>query len=481
MHVGQKFIALLFLSFSLSALQPNPYRKEQKYLVNVPLLTVYDTCEEKVPDSQLIYGSPVAILQELEGGWVEIEMSEQYRGYVKKNGLHPDNPRWRTSENLCKVSSLGSLLYPIPDTGINFLARLSFGSLIETKTHFASNNERWLRANLLDGKEVWVQRGDLEIPHTKSLEEVLSLSHQFMGLPYIWGGRSSFGYDCSGFIQTMYKEMGWILPRNSSQQAESDLLSPITREELKPGDIIFFGESKISHVGIHLDNERFIHSGVRNQRPKINVLSIDESEYSYYQAMRIKTPSFSSQISEISPQIAKKLTHSWKNDNPIPLADLRHVRINHWGFDYCVYEGELIVHKDVAAEVVEIFQELFTIQYPIEKMLLIDSYEADDRLSCEDNNSYAFCSRKAVGKEDWSFHSYGLAIDMNPLLNPYHLDNEVIPENGTEFLDRSLPCRGLITEEDPLYQAFTKRGWQWAGDWMEERGYVDYHHFYKVL
>lgn len=474
--VKVKPIIAVFLvySFSLFALKPHSYRKEQKYLVNVPVVTVYEECKEEVPDSQLIYGASVAILQELEDDWVQIEIGDHYKGFVKKKYLYPDNPRWRTSRNLCRVSSLGSLIYPIPDTEIHYLARLSFGSFIETKTPFTTNRDRWLKARLLDEKEAWVQRGDLEKPHVISLEEMLSLTHRFLGLPYIWGGGSSSGYDCSGFVQTMFRQMGWILPRNSSQQAESPLLTPITREKLIPGDILFFGNPRITHVGIHLGNEKFIHSGVRNLTPRVNVIALDESEYIYRCAGRINKPCFTSSISHLTPEILKKLSHSCKNENLISTDDLRYIQVNHWGFDYCIYEGELIVHKDAAEEIVDIFKELFTIQYPIEKMLLIEEYEANDELSCEDNNSYASCSHS----EELFYPIQSLTI--NPLLNPLALEERVIPSNGKEFLDRTLSCRGLITEEDPLYQAFIKRGWKWGGHSNSET-HLDYQHFYKEL
>jgi len=70
---------------------------------------------------------------------------------------------------------------------------------------------------------------------------------------------------------------------------------------------------------------------------------------------------------------------------------------------------------------------------------------------------------------------------VNPLLNPYCKGEVVLPVNGGEFLDRTMDCVGLITEDDPCYQAFISKGWKWGGHWEKERGYVDYQHFYKEI
>ena len=167
---------------------------------------------------------------------------------------------------------------------------------------------------------------------------------------------------------------------------------------------------------------------------------------------------------------------------PRPLSQLKLVQLTHYGFDHKVHEGQLVVHARVAEEVVAIFHELFEAKYPIEKMHLIDEYDADDEKSCADNNTSAFCSRPITGTQnEWSQHSYGLAIDINPKYNPYCKGNKIVPENGKAYLDRTLCQKGLITKNDLCYQCFSKYGWKWGGDWIDSRGYVDYQHFYKPL
>jgi hypothetical protein len=128
---------------------------------------------------------------------------------------------------------------------------------------------------------------------------------------------------------------------------------------------------------------------------------------------------FTSSISLITSDIFDKMAYSWKDNNPITLEDLRYISVSHYGFDGAIHQGHIIVHAHVALEVVEIFKEIFDAGYPIEKLKLVDEYCADDELSAQDNNSYAFCSRAITGTTNrFSKHSYGLAIDINPLYNP---------------------------------------------------------------
>lgn len=189
---------------------------------------------------------------------------------------------------------------------------------------------------------------------------------------------------------------------------------------------------------------------------------------------------FESTISPITDKIFEQMSYSWRDDNPIPKEDLRYISVSYWGFDDHVHQGCLIIHEKVAEEVVDIFREIFDVFFPIEKMVLVDVYEGIDESSAQDNNSYSFCSRPITGmKNVFSKHSYGLAIDMNPLYNPYHRDSLIVPKTGAPYLNRENPVKGMINPDSVCYTAFTKRGWKWGGDWQAERGYVDYHHFEK--
>jgi len=170
---------------------------------------------------------------------------------------------------------------------------------------------------------------------------------------------------------------------------------------------------------------------------------------------------------------------SWNKKAPVELEDLSYVRVKYWGFDDKTHIGELIVYSLLAEEVTEIFRELYAAKFPIEKIRLIDEYEADDNLSMADNNSSAFCFRNVDGKQgSLSNHSYGVAIDINPIQNPYIRGDKVSPAEATEYINRKNVKKGMIIKNDPCYEAFIKRGWTWGGEWKTLK---DYQHFEKDI
>ncbi|MDD5936876.1 MAG: M15 family metallopeptidase [Clostridiales bacterium] len=164
------------------------------------------------------------------------------------------------------------------------------------------------------------------------------------------------------------------------------------------------------------------------------------------------------------------------------LSNLRYVRVLHYGFDGEVHIGELVVNQLIAEDIVDIFKELFDAKYPIEQMVLVDDYDADDNASMEANNTSSFNYRMVEGTTKLSNHAYGLAIDINPLYNPYvrTIDGKenIVPENGTEYANRDVDCEYYIKKDDIIYQAFIKRGFTWGGDWTSSK---DYQHFQKVF
>lgn len=163
----------------------------------------------------------------------------------------------------------------------------------------------------------------------------------------------------------------------------------------------------------------------------------------------------------------------------ITFDDLRYLRLKYYDFNGNAHEdGELIVNKDLAREVAEIFYQLFLNQYPFTSVRLVDDFgePGDDNLSMAANNTSAFNYRYVTGTDILSQHSYGRAIDVNPRMNPYITDGRVAPENAEEYSDRSKKLPGMIDHEDICYQLFNRYGWTWGGDSTADK---DYQHFSK--
>ncbi len=170
---------------------------------------------------------------------------------------------------------------------------------------------------------------------------------------------------------------------------------------------------------------------------------------------------------------------SYKDNCTVPLSQLCYVRVLHYGFDGNVHVGELIVNRKIADDVLYIFSSLFDAQYPIEKMLLVDEFDADDNKSMAANNSSSFNFRNIENTTTLSLHSYGLAIDINTLYNPYVVykkdgTTSVYPVEGTAYTDRSLNCIYYIRPDDICVRLFKECGFTWGGDWT---GTKDYQHF----
>ena len=185
---------------------------------------------------------------------------------------------------------------------------------------------------------------------------------------------------------------------------------------------------------------------------------------------------------EISDAVYERMDGvSYKDGCPVTREELSYCRVLYVGPDEAVYIGELVVNDEIAEDILEIFRELFDNGYKIGKMVLVDDYGGDDNLSMADNNTSAFNYRIVNHTTTLSRHAYGLAIDINPLYNPwiYEKDGETIvdPPSGAEYADRSLKNEYYLTGEDLCTQLFLAHGFSWGGDWEDSK---DYQHFSKA-
>jgi hypothetical protein len=157
---------------------------------------------------------------------------------------------------------------------------------------------------------------------------------------------------------------------------------------------------------------------------------------------------------------------------------LRRVEVSYWSFRGVAERGVLIVHRDLASDVAAIFGELFAQGFRIERMEPVENFEGNDDRSMAANNTSAFNCRDVTGKRGvFSNHSWGRAIDINPLTNPYVKGDKVLPPAGRAYLDRTKASPGAILDGSFAVRAFEKRGWVWGGRWPDRQ---DYQHFEKA-
>jgi D-alanyl-D-alanine carboxypeptidase len=189
-------------------------------------------------------------------------------------------------------------------------------------------------------------------------------------------------------------------------------------------------------------------------------------------------PSFHGTQGPVPEALAARMRqHSWRQECPTPIVDLTYLRLSYFGYDRAIHEGELVVHKELAGEVLAIFKALFDQRFPVEKMKVIDDYQGDDDASMADNNTSAFNCRFVAGKPGvFSKHSHGRAIDINPRTNPMVVDGTVFPPGGFAFVDRKKKAPGILRAGDWAVRVFTRRGWIWGGGWVSMK---DYQHFEK--
>ncbi|WP_230977218.1 M15 family metallopeptidase [Georgenia yuyongxinii] len=164
---------------------------------------------------------------------------------------------------------------------------------------------------------------------------------------------------------------------------------------------------------------------------------------------------------------------SWHAGCPVAPADLRSVTLTRWTGGGAA-SGTLVVAAAVADDVVGVMQALYEARFPIAGMEPVEAFGGDDDASMAANNTSAFNCRAVTGGSSWSEHSYGRAIDLNPLVNPYVLGSTVLPAGGAAYADRTLQAPGMIHDGDAVVRAFAARGWVWGGTWSSPK---DYQHF----
>jgi len=168
---------------------------------------------------------------------------------------------------------------------------------------------------------------------------------------------------------------------------------------------------------------------------------------------------------------------SYPKDCTVKREELRYLTVLHVDAKGKTHKGELVCNKMIANDLIDIFKKLYDAKYPIERMQLIDNFDADDERSMAANNTSCFCYRVVNGSSKLSNHSLGMAIDINPLYNPCVRNKKVQPKSGAPYTNRARTFSYKIERGDLLWKLFTERGFRWGGAW---RSLKDWQHFEKV-
>jgi hypothetical protein len=187
-------------------------------------------------------------------------------------------------------------------------------------------------------------------------------------------------------------------------------------------------------------------------------------------------PAFRGSVSALSPAVRHTMTGvSWKPGCPVGLDELRLVHARYVGMDGHARTGRLVVHREVATEVVAVLRRLYAARFPIRRMVPVDAYGGSDYRSIEADNTSAFNCRYVDGTTRWSEHAYGRAIDLNPIENPYITSSGTTSHPASKRYLRRAPYRpGMAVEGGAVVRAFDAAGWGWGGRWSGAR---DYQHF----
>lgn len=176
---------------------------------------------------------------------------------------------------------------------------------------------------------------------------------------------------------------------------------------------------------------------------------------------------FVGEIHALPEDVRARITNvSWRDEPRCPRhAELAYLRLAHVRFDGGTAIGELIVARAIAERAVELFRRLYALGFPIRQMKLVDEFAADDERSMSADNTSAFNYRMVAGTEILSQHARGLAIDINPVENPWRKPERIAPAEGAAFADRTVIRPGMFVRPGPVVAAIDELGWEWGGDW----------------
>jgi cell wall-associated NlpC family hydrolase len=249
--------------------------------------------------SQALLGDNVKVLKNERNAagedWYQIETPDTYKGWIIASALRflkPGDKPYASSGKVFAVSALLANTYREPNVTKHKPVKVApISAILEV---VSEKDERWLEVNLPCNTRAWIQRGEGDIREAPwtwprlAVEDMIALSKRFLGVPYLWGGTSPLGLDCSGFVQLVYKMGGIPILRDAGIQMDNSGLAEVPKGSEQAGDLVFFGSApnKIDHVGMMIDAENFINATTR-KKPIVQIESFkDDYRQKTYQGAR---------------------------------------------------------------------------------------------------------------------------------------------------------------------------------------------------
>ncbi|MCS6831480.1 MAG: NlpC/P60 family protein [Armatimonadota bacterium] len=261
--------------------------------------------------SQTVLGRTLLLpsLSHREEKWVQVQTDDSYMGWVRATQVRllDESEEYPSQGKAYRVNALWAFVREQPDTRSPHLTIAPMGALLEGREW----HNDWLQVRLPDGQQGWVWAQDVTsqwvvvtrvgslrvegmvvsqgvntesyvVPRAGWQNALVYTAKRLLGVPYLWGGSSPFGLDCSGFVQLVYRMCGLVIPRDADLQAEFSRSAEMPLEKVQPGDLIFFAGGNdphrrtVTHVGMIVDGEHFIHSagGIG-----VNVTRLDDPYY----------------------------------------------------------------------------------------------------------------------------------------------------------------------------------------------------------